>query len=175
MSHNEADREDLIREAVALPERVEIQISGFAEPIMIGFRATSAMSVFVGQDPVYQFDPEGRLRRAYLSGFLYRSEHTTLAQLQRVRTENETRLLRHDLDPDQLEEFRRSMKESLLPIATSVRSGDVTTLRSIPVNHNLLPKINVAFEVIFQADPWLSPQIRRRIIKPGGRAGNGNE
>jgi hypothetical protein len=166
MARNEADREDLIREAVALPERVELQVSGFVEPVLIGFRDTSAMSVFVGQDRVYQFDPEGRLRRAYVDGFLYRSEHNTLARLQRVRTATETRLLRHDLDAGPLEEFRTAMTESLRPISSAIRSGTVKILRAVPDNVAHCPKIAATFEMIFQADPWLSRQIRRRVIKP---------
>jgi hypothetical protein len=161
MARNEANREDLIREAVALPERVELQVPGFEEPITIGFRATSAMSVFIGQDPVYQFDPEGRLRRAYVAGFLYRSEQTTLARLQRVRTESETRLLRHDLDSDQLGEFRHEMTNILTSLAASVRSRDAGVLRAVPSDLDHLPRIDAAFELFFQADPWLSPQIRR--------------
>ena len=65
MARNEADREDLMREAVALTERVELFVPGFEELITIGFRSNGAMSIFVGQDPVYQFDPSGRLRRAF--------------------------------------------------------------------------------------------------------------
>ena len=162
MARNEVDREDLIREAVALPERVELQLPGFAELITIGFRVTSAMSVFIGQDPVYQFDPEGRLRRAYVAGFLYRSEHSTLARLQRLRTVSETQLLRHDLNPEELGLFQKAMTEPLAAIATQVTSRTVDILRAVPGDSELLPKIEAAFVRIFQASPWLSPQIRRR-------------
>jgi hypothetical protein len=99
MARNEADREDLMREAVALTERVELSVPGFEELITIGFRSNGAMSIFVGQDPVYQFDPSGRLRRAFVDGFLFRSQHSGLARLERVRTESEVQLLRYDLPP----------------------------------------------------------------------------
>lgn len=166
MARNEADREDLIREAVALSERIELQVPGFEEPITIGFRANSAMSVFIGQDRVYQFDPDGRLRRAYVTGFLYRSEQNTLARLQRVRTEAETRLLRHDLDSTELDRFREEMTASLTAIATSIRLRNATVLRAVPQDVSHLPNIDAAFELIFHADPWLSSQIRRRVIRP---------
>lgn len=77
------DREDLMREAVALPDRVELSVPSFDSLITIGFRSNSAMSIFIGSDPVYQFDPEGRLRRAFVAGLMYRSQHTSLAMLKR--------------------------------------------------------------------------------------------
>ena len=68
MTRQESDREDLIREAVAMPERGEFRVPGLDELVTVGFRTTAAMSVFIGQDPVYQFDPAGRLRRAFANG-----------------------------------------------------------------------------------------------------------
>lgn len=165
MAVSEADREDLIREAVALPERAELRVPGFVQLITIGFRVTSAMSVFVGQDPVYQFDPDGRLRRAYVAGLLYRSEHNTLARLQRIRTESQTQLLRHDLDAAELESFHQTMTEVFAAIVAPLKSRVVQVVRAVPPEAVLLPKIEAAFEAIRLADPWLSPQIRRRVIR----------
>ena len=113
MARHEEDREDLIREAVALADRVELSVSGFNEHVTIGFRPNAAMSVFIGQESVYQFDAEGRLRRAFSNGLLYRSEHATLAMLQRQRTETQTVLLRTDLDEDNLGLFRTEMNRVL--------------------------------------------------------------
>ena len=83
MARHEDDREDLMREAVALTDRVELSVDGFESLITIGFRSNSAMSIFLGPDAVYHFDPEGRLRRAFVDGLLFRSQHTTLAMLRR--------------------------------------------------------------------------------------------
>ncbi|MFN9976174.1 MAG: hypothetical protein ACK58T_40380, partial [Phycisphaerae bacterium] len=110
---NEADREDLIREAVALTERAELQAVSFSEIITVGYRTTGAFSVFVGQDPVYQFDPDYRLRRAYVNGFLFRSHETTLARMIRQRTEEQTLLIRSDLLPEELAGFRLKMLNQL--------------------------------------------------------------
>ncbi len=162
MVKNESDREDLIREAVALPERTELRVAGFEEPVTIGFRANSAMSVFIGQDPVYQFDPASRLRRAYVDGFLYRSQHQTLAQLQRVRTESGTQLLRHDLTADELAAFRKLMVSRLTMLQCQMTSRLAVALRTVPEQVDLLPKIITTLNNVIHVTDWLAPQIGRR-------------
>lgn len=114
MARNESDREDLMREATALTRRVELILTDIAEPIVVGFRdSTGWASFYFGQDPVYTFDAEGRLRRAYVDGFLYRTQGTTLARLFRERTLEATHLLRHDLTADELQTFLDTMKQRL--------------------------------------------------------------
>ena len=59
MAKEQSDREDIMREATALTRRVSLEVSGFPEIIIIGFRSNRAMSLFVDQDPVYQFNSFG--------------------------------------------------------------------------------------------------------------------
>ena len=162
MAANESDREDLMREAVALTERIELRVPGFSEFITIGFRSNLAMSVFVGQDPVYQFDPTFRLRRAFVGGFLFRSQLATLAKLQRVRTETETQLLRYDLNSQELATFRDSMLNILRTIRSELTRNSIETMRCVPGNTELLPRICSALEAIPETGDWLSSEIRRR-------------
>ncbi|HEX3599001.1 MAG TPA: hypothetical protein VHU84_02590, partial [Lacipirellulaceae bacterium] len=77
MSREESQREDLIREATALVERIEISFDASVsndpdspQQVIIGFRANGALSIFFGEDPVYQFNSAGDLRRAYWNGQL---------------------------------------------------------------------------------------------------------
>ena len=162
MNREESDREDLIREAVAMPERVEFIVPGLDDRVTIGFRPTGAMSVFVGQDQVFQFDPEGRLRRAFVNGFLYRSQHTTLARLQRVRTHDVTQLLRTDLNADELAAFRTAMTERLSCIADAIRNDIVDLIRSVPAYLDLRSRIAADISDVLAAEPWLSHDIRAR-------------
>ena len=164
MARNEADREDLMREAVALTERVELFVPGFEELITIGFRSNSAMSIFVGQDPVYQFDPSGRLRRAFVGGFLFRSQHSALARLERVRNESEVQLLRYDLSPSECAAFQQVMKDTLHRILSQLQEKTVRVERGVPERTNLLPVIEVAIVAIGNSAEWLSPEIRRRTV-----------
>src|SRR5688572_18570527 len=65
MARQEQDREDILREATALVERVELLIPEFPEPIVAGFRRDGSASFFFGADPVLQFNAQGKLRRAF--------------------------------------------------------------------------------------------------------------
>ena len=163
MAQHEVDREDLMREAVALPDRVELSVNGFESLITIGFRPNSAMSIFIGQDPVYQFDPEGRLRRAFVDGLLYRSQHTTLAMLKRERTDTQTLLLRTDIADDALQSFRGTMLCSLQILEQKLNSADFTIRRSVPDAISHITRIQSALASIRRTESWLSPTIRRRI------------
>lgn len=162
MARHEADREDLIREAVALQERIELSVDGFDDVVTIGFRSNRAMSVFLGQDPVYQFDPEGRLRRAFVGGLLYRSQHNTLARMRRERTASQTVLLRVDLTPDELAQFRTAMFNRLERLRKSIMSGATVVSRSVPESLELRPQALNSLNLVLSADPWLSVEIRRR-------------
>lgn len=162
MARHEEDREDLIREAVALSDRVEFCVAGFEVPITIGFRTTSAMSIFVGQDPVYQFDPNGGLRRAFVGGLLFRSQHSTLAMLQRKRTETQTLLLRTDLGEADLSQFRETMNVMISKLHQKLTGLEFRILRGVPESADHTSRILDALEAIQNADPWLSPAIRRR-------------
>ncbi len=162
MARHEEDREDLIREAVALPDRVELFVVGFDQPITIGFRPNSAMSIFVGQDRVYQYDPDGRLRRAFVGGLLYRSHHETLAMLQRERTETQTVLLRTDLRDAELAAFRETMHRLLNLLHQKLTASEYEALRCVPESAEHISRILAALDTVRLADPWLSPAIRRR-------------
>lgn len=164
MARNEADREDLMREAVALTERVELLVPGFDELITIGFRSNNAMSIFVGQDPVYQFDPSGRLRRAFVDGFLFRSQHSGLARLERARTESEVQLLRYDLLPEECSAFQQAMRGTLSRILSQLQERTVRVQRCVPDRMDLLQKLEMTIVTVLGVDEWLSPEIRRRTV-----------
>lgn len=83
MARQQHDREDLIREAVALTVRVEWMCPEASELCVLGFRPSGAASLFVGQDPVYHFNSALELRRAYQQGHLYKSEAGRLVRMTR--------------------------------------------------------------------------------------------
>ncbi len=164
MAREEDDREDLMREAMGLPQRAEFRCACHSDLITIGFRTSGAMSIFFGQDPVYQFDPEGRLRRAFVGGLLYRSQTVTLARLRRERTEQQTILWRDDLGPEELHQFHQTMTDLLEQLSAAVQNSGIELLRSIPdpgVVTAIGPSLNL---ILSQQEDWLSSQIRARRI-----------
>ncbi len=161
MAHTESDREDLIREAIALSPRAELQVPRFTVPVTVGFRSDGACSLFFGQDPVYQFDAAGGLRRAYVTGLLFRSQGDTLAQLTRMRTTEQTILQRVDLEPAALHEFRQQMTETLQLLAACLAAETVVIQRSHPEHAMILPQLQQSLSLILNAEPWLSRPVNR--------------
>jgi hypothetical protein len=126
MARQEDDREDLLAEARALVERVELVVDALAdraESIVAGFRRDGCLSVYFGADPAYHFNTAGQLRRAYLGGLLYKAEQGRLVSLERRRADGQVQLVRHELDerqqPQLLEEMRRLLERLGEAIATN--------------------------------------------------------
>lgn len=132
MARHEGDREDLMAEATALVRRAEVVGPGHAEPAVIGFRQDGGVSVYFGADPVYHLDAEGRLKRAFRGGLLYRTQGETLAELTRERTASETVLRRRDLTPGELESFLAEMLSRILSLLVQRKRGALTVVRQVP-------------------------------------------
>jgi hypothetical protein len=163
MARQEADREDLLAEAVALTRRVEGLLNRTGLVIVAGFRNTGWLSIFFGSDPMYQVDKQGRLRRAFEHNVLYRSQGTALAALVRQRTAAGTTLLRHDLTPTELAAFRERMTDRFTDLATALESGGFHPQRQIPSgDEELRSDIAARLRTAVAADPWLAPAIARR-------------
>ena len=167
MARSESDREDLMEEATALVERSELQCAEFPDPVVIGFRRNGSLSIFLGQDPVYQFDAEARLRRAFRDGRLYRSQHTGLAQLTRVRTDTETILQRQDLSEEQRDQFRDVMVTTLSRLLQALDASAYQVCRSVPDGSAVVPRV-IPFlrRIVRNPGPWLSSAIRARRMTP---------
>ena len=141
MARHETDREDLMREATALRERVELRMAGELEPVFAGWRADGRFSLYFGADPAFHFDADGSLRRAFLEGDLYRSQGSTLAKLRRTRTATETTLLRHDLDSRELEQFFAKLRERLMALRAAIETGAIEGCREVPAGGNLVRRL----------------------------------
>ena len=50
MARHQEDREDILREATALVERVELEIENLEDPVVVGFRRDSGPAFFFGAD-----------------------------------------------------------------------------------------------------------------------------
>lgn len=160
MARTESDREDLIREATALKQRAEWDVPAEPGPVVTGFRRDGSLSVFFDQDPVYQFNPDGQLRRAYVDGLLYRTQGTTLAELRRERTESETTLVRRDLEQGELAEFANVMRTRLAGLRQSLRSGTARLIREVV--EDMPPDYLAAIESAASAESWLAPALATR-------------
>lgn len=165
MARQESDREDLFAEAVALTRRIECRLATTTGELLVmaGFRPTGMFSIYLGPDTVYQFDVDGRLRRAYRTGFLFRTQGTTLARLRRERTATETELLRTDLTDEELHEFQRTMVQELDAIAGQLAAVGAENLRQFPPGDATVQRDVIhQLTVVGRQTPWLSAPIAAR-------------
>jgi hypothetical protein len=141
MSRQEHEREDLLREATALVERIELSIPGHSEPIFIGFRKEGAASFFFGQHRVYHFNTAGHLRRAYLAGTLYKADEGRLIALERQRLPTETALIRRDLSTEQASALLADLQSLLTQLESALAATAHAITGQFPANTNLIPRI----------------------------------
>jgi len=160
MARHEADREDLMAEATALRERVELHVPGETEFVVAGFRDNGWFSIYLGPDPVFHFDADGALRRAFVAGDLYRSQKQTLARLTRTRSSSAVKLIRHDLDAAELEAFLTAMRKRLDRLQGALRAGAATIVRQLPADADLLTRLIQVVETACEGR--LSAMVKKR-------------
>jgi hypothetical protein len=164
MARDESDREDLLREATALAERIELALDADGscvtadvpeapEHIVVGFRKNGAASFFFGADPVYQFNANGELRRAYRDGLLYKAVGGRLVALRRIRTANEVALERHELTEAEQREFLGALQQRLDRLALSLAGNDYRIVGQVPSDADVLGR----------ARDWLAAQKSYRV------------
>jgi hypothetical protein len=162
MSRQEADREDLIAEATALVERGEFAGPGFSEPITVGRRRSGGWSIYFGGDPCYHLDAEGRLRRAFAGGKLYRTQGQTLAELVRVRTADATELRRRDLSREELARFLSDFRSRLERLRSAIRDESLTCRRCMPPDCPMGELLSAALDELLASPLRLAPSIAAR-------------
>jgi len=140
MAREETDREDLLREATALIERIELRVPHEVETVVAGFRRNGAASFFFGADPVYQFNTSGELRRAYVAGRLLKAEQGRLVQLTRERTADAVHLVRHELDATETADVLQRMSDRLAALRNAL-DGPYEIVGQVPNDADVLTRV----------------------------------
>ncbi|EMI46611.1 hypothetical protein [Rhodopirellula sp. SWK7] len=113
MAREEANREDLLAEGVNLPERGRVTDPEDDREFVLGWRNQTALSVFDGADPVFQFNTNGQLRRVYLDGHKLAADAGRLSQLTRMAMPNgQIKLQPHPLTDEQQRQVCDRLAES---------------------------------------------------------------
>jgi len=161
MARHESDRDDLFIEAVGLVRKLEGRMAGRPAAVILGFRADGVLVVYFGAEPMFQFDPAGRVRRAFVDGCLYRCQGETLAAMSRSRSETETTLVRHDLSPVELVEFRERLRSRVEPLRAALVDGQFAALRRFPVDDATLEaELAARLKAALTVEDWIAPMIR---------------
>lgn len=135
MMHQERqDRENLLKDAVALVERVEISLHGSGIPIVIGFRRNGCLSIYFGSDPAYHFNSLGQLRRAFVTGKMIKAEKGRLAELRRTRRGGQVELSPTELSAEQQTGFLEDLQQRAKSLAHSLEHGAFHVMGKIPAD-----------------------------------------
>lgn len=151
MARQESEREDLLREATALVERIELAPaeSGGGEHVVIGFRSDGALSIYFGSDPAYHFNSSGQLRRAFCGGLLLKAEQGRLISLERVRRDNEVQLVHRELLDEDQERFLAGMHARMRDVLRLHEMHKFITVGQVPADADVLSR---AMSCLYQFD-----------------------
>jgi hypothetical protein len=138
----ERDREDLLRDATALVERIELAVDGFDEHVVVGFRDSGAASVYFGQDPVYHFNSAGELRRAYAGGRLYKAENGRLVSMERQRSEHQVALVGCELSNSDREAFLAALDRLIDTLRDALETGRAAVVGQAPQGRDVLARVS---------------------------------
>ncbi|MCA9074152.1 MAG: hypothetical protein KDA93_03900 [Planctomycetaceae bacterium] len=155
----EADREDLMREATALRQRAEFRAPGQVDSVIAGYRSDGSLSIYFGPDPCLHFNSALQLRRAYVDGYLYRTQGTTLARLHRDRSGKQVELRRHDLSPTELERFLDQVRAQLTTFFDALQEANAECLQSVPPNADITSRLTKDLSDLVSQPLQLAPAI----------------
>jgi len=141
MARHESDREDIMREAIALVERAEFHLAGESEPVIFGLRREGASSLFFGQDPVFHFNSRNELRRAYVGGDLIKAEQGRAIRLRRVRTQSEVQLQRSALTPVEGNALIDLLQSRLVALRTGIDMGGLQVVAVHPPEADMIDRL----------------------------------
>jgi len=140
MARHEQPREDLLREATALGERIELYLPGNERTVVIGFRSNNAASIFFEDQPVYHFNAGGELRRAFLNDELLKADRRRLIRLIRKRLDDRVLLQRRPLNSAETQEFLEATQHNLTELRDELQAGRYQIRGQVPEETDVLAK-----------------------------------
>ncbi len=126
LAKQEIDREDILREATALVNRVQLEISGRdkSDPIVFGFRECGSLAIYFGAEPVYQFNANHALRRAYHQGCLLKAVDCLLVSMRRERQDGKLQLFSTSWDVDKTRGFIAQVCHDMSQLVAAIVAGE---------------------------------------------------
>jgi hypothetical protein len=143
MAREESEREDLLREATALVERIELAPIGVddGDQVVAGFRREGGLSIYFGSDSAFHFNSRGDLRRAFANGLLIKAEHGQLVSLDRRRQAGEVQLIRHTLSDIEQSQFLSDIERRLADVVRRCDASQWITVGQVPADSDVLGRL----------------------------------
>ena len=120
MARNEQPKEDLLRDATALVERIELHVD--ESSIVIGFRPDGAASLFFDAEPVYHFNAADELRRAYDDG-LVKASDGQLIRMKRERSDESVQLISSPFSAQEHRDFLADLASRCNALLQAIDEG----------------------------------------------------
>ncbi len=142
MARQPVPREDLIRDAVALADRIEFVhpvrqdrssthgLLADVTAILVGFRHDGSASVYFDQEPVYQFDARWAMRRAFVAGPL-KAKAGRLIRLNKRHEGGKLRLDALPMSEAEQEQFLGEAHHRLHQLHEALRTGELRVSRQV--------------------------------------------
>lgn len=160
MARREAEREDLMREAVALVSRLALGDDQGNE-IVIGFRRDGSGSIYVNQDPAWHFNRRGEFRRGYQQGILIKAEGKRLYRLRRVRELHQVVLLNEEMTPAEQNDWVADVVRQARHLLDRWKEGTLRVVRAIPDEQTVIEQAYRFLEYVSKGFPVAdSPSVR---------------
>jgi hypothetical protein len=142
MARKPHPREDFIADATALVQRVELRRNDHAEPIAAGFRSDGSLSLLFGDDPVYQFNSLGQLRRAFANDRMYKADRGRLVVLARENRGGRVQLTQEALPPADAQQFLVAVAGRLTELAGQIAAGQVQVVAAVPSQADVVARLS---------------------------------
>ena len=138
MARREQPKENLIEQATALIQRVELRIA--EEVVTIGFRKDGAASLFFNDEPVYHFNAANELRRAYDDGMI-KAVDGALVKMKRERTKQAVQLISKPLPDEEQAAFLGELASRCEGVLAAIKNGRCNATRQVPKELDLLTRV----------------------------------
>ena len=145
--------EDLLADATALVHRAKIELPPGTDPIVLGFRANGALSLFFDPEVAYHFNQHCQIRRVFLHGERYKAEQGQLVCVRRLPGLRNVRLQITAIKPRQLEHILAVLDERLRCWQALLHDG----------NYRLIGQISTRGDVAQRLSNCIPELIRHRI------------
>ena len=131
MARQEHDREDLLAEATALVERVEISDSQRPHPVVLGVRRDGCFSAYCTPDFAVHLNTRHEIRRLYVHGRLLKAENGQLIELTRHRADGQVQLIRREVSRGEQDALLLLFARYMISLEMGLKN-DHPTLRAVP-------------------------------------------
>ncbi len=137
MAINREKREDLMRDATAYNRRLLLQRAASGEAVFVGFRKQGGWSVYFGEDPVFQFNARGELRRVHVDAQNYAAYDGRLCHLQRDKLGGHVEIQRIYLAATE-HQLLADCHHRLIQLAEMIRSNHFDDVQRFPSDDDQL-------------------------------------